>query len=225
MSMCVGVGVASSGSWIGHADGGPSPSASSRVGSSGSPVDATMNSFQSPNLLANADAELGDPSLSGYSSVTIPGWTVTGTPTVVKYATLRQLPSPFEKPGPILPALDGFPGTGDEPPGGGAQFFGGGPVGTSTLTQTVDLSGAASETDTGTVRYTLRADLGGFRSDSSNSTVRVDFLGADHQALSSAEIGPVTASDRSSRTRLLASDTSGAIPVDADAGGASSRTR
>ena len=215
LTLCVGVGVASSGSWIGHADGGPSSTVSSRGGSSGSPVDATMDSFQSPNLLANADAELGDPSLSGYSSVTIPGWTVTGTPTVVKYDTLRQLPSPFEKPGPILPALDGFPGTGDEPPGGGAQFFGGGPVGTSTLTQTVDLSGAASQIDTGTVRYTLTADLGGFRSDSSNSSVRVDFLGADHQALSSAEIGPVTASDRSSRTRLLARDTSATIPLDA----------
>jgi hypothetical protein len=40
-----------------------------------------------PNLLLNPGAELGDPSLSGYSTVTVPGWTVTGTPTVIEYGT------------------------------------------------------------------------------------------------------------------------------------------
>ena len=33
----------------------------------------------SPNLLMNPGAEFGDPSLSAYSSVSIPAWTVTGT--------------------------------------------------------------------------------------------------------------------------------------------------
>lgn len=40
----------------------------------------------SPNLPVNPGAEIGDPSLSGYSSVTVPGWTVTGTPTVIHTA-------------------------------------------------------------------------------------------------------------------------------------------
>ena len=50
--------------------------------------------MMSPNLLVNPGAEFGDPSLSGYSSVTVPGWTVTGTPTVIKYGTARRLPWP-----------------------------------------------------------------------------------------------------------------------------------
>ena len=45
---------------------------------------------QSPNLLVNPGAELGDPALSGNSAVTVPGWAVTGTPTVIKYGTPRN---------------------------------------------------------------------------------------------------------------------------------------
>ena len=45
---------------------------------------ADVAAVQSPTLLVNPGAELGDPSLSGYSSVTVPGWTVTGTPTVIE---------------------------------------------------------------------------------------------------------------------------------------------
>jgi hypothetical protein len=46
---------------------------------------ATAGPMMSPNLLINPGAEAGDPSLSGYSSVSVPGWSVAGTPTVVKY--------------------------------------------------------------------------------------------------------------------------------------------
>ena len=52
----------------------------------------TTSLNQSPNLLVNPGAEAGDPSLSGYASVTVPGWTQTGTPTVIKYGTLRRFP-------------------------------------------------------------------------------------------------------------------------------------
>ena len=110
---------------------------------------ASADPVQSPNLLVNPAAELGDPSLSGYSSVTVPGWSVTGTPTVIKYGTLARPPSPLSSPAPTLPAVLGFPREHDGPPDGGLQFFGGGNVATSTLAQTVDLSAAASEIDTG----------------------------------------------------------------------------
>ena len=183
----------------------PEPSAT--VG----PVTAT--SVQSPNLLVNPGAEIADPSLSGYSSVTVPGWTVTGTPTVIEYGTVRRLPWPGATPGPTLPACLGFPGLSSEPPGGGQQFFGGGPVATSTLTQTVDLSGAASQIDTGTVPYTLSADLGGYLLDPSAAAVTVEFLGARQQKLGTGTIGPVTAWDRGFQTVLLPTDTSGTIPV------------
>lgn len=181
------------------------------VDRSGSAAD-TADIVQSPNLLVNPGAEVGDPSLSGYSSVTMPGWTVTGTPTVIKYGTLRRLPFPFA-PLPALPAFLGFPGSASESPGGGVQFFGGGPVANSTLTQTVDLSGAASQIDTGTVPYTLSGDLGGFTLDPSAASFTVDFLDSNQQKLGTGQIKPVTVFDRGLQTGLLPRETSGMVPV------------
>ena len=166
---------------------------------------------QSPNLLVNPGAELGDPSLSGYSSVTVPGWTVTGTPTVIDYGTLRRLPWPLGSPGPTLPACLGFPSS-NSVPQGGAQFFGGGNVATSTLTQTVDLSAAASDIDSGTVPFTLSGRLGGFLLDPSAASVTVDFLDSNDLWLGTGKIGPVTVLDRWLQTGLLERQTSGAIP-------------
>ena len=177
------------------------------------PVPAAAVLVESPNLLVDPGAELGDPSLSGYSSVTAPGWTVTGTPTVIKYGTLRRFPSPFASPGPTLPAFLGFPSSNSAPPGSGMQFFGGGPVATSTLTQTVDLSAAASDIDTGTVAYTLSGDLGGFLIDPSATSVTVDFLDANGVKLGTGGIEPVTVLDRGFQTGLFERETSGTIPV------------
>ena len=150
----------------------------------------------SDNLLVNPGAEVGDPSLSAYSSVTIPGWTVTGTPTVIKYGTLRNLPGLFGTLGPTLPAFLGFPRT--AVPGGGNQFFGGGNVATSSLTQVVDLSSIQNEIDTtpGGVAYDLSGFLGGYLLDPSRTTVKVNFLDANNAYISSTQIGPVTALDR-----------------------------
>ena len=176
-------------------------------------VPAAAVLVESPNLLVDPGAELGDPSLSGYSSVTAPGWTVTGTPTVIKYGTLRRFPSPFASPGPTLPAFLGFPSSYSAPPGSGMQFFGGGPVATSTLTQTVDLGAAASDIDTGTVAYTLSGDLGGFLIDPSATSVTVDFLDANGVKLGTGGIEPVTVLDRGFQTGLFERETSGTIPV------------
>jgi hypothetical protein len=166
-----------------------------------------------PKLLLNGGAELGDPSLSGYSSVTVPGWTVTGTPTVIQYGTQRRFPLPLGSPGPILPSFLAFPSVSGEPAGGGQQFFGGGPVATSTLTQIVNLSGATSEIDAGTVPYELSGDLGGFTIDPSAASVTVDFLDANGLTVGSGRINPVTALARGFRTELLQRDITGVIPV------------
>ena len=174
---------------------------------------ASLAAVQSPNLLVNPGAELGDPSLSGYSSVTVPGWTVTGTPTVIEYGTLRRFPWPSASPGPTLPAFLGFPTSNSAPPGSGEQFFGGGPVATSTLTQTVDLRAAASDIDAGTVPYELSADLGGFTIDPSATSITVDFLDANGVKLGTGKIRPVTVLDRRIHTSLLERETSGTIPV------------
>ena len=169
--------------------------------------------IQSPNLLVNPGAELGDPSLSGYSMVSVPGWTETGTPTVIKYGTLRRLPWPTGSPGPTLPAFLGFPSLSNEPPGGGQQFFGGGPVATSILTQIVDLSGAMNAIDQGGVAYDLSGDLGGFTIDPSRASVTVDFLDANGVKLGTGALRPVTALNRGFRTGFIERDTAGTIPV------------
>ena len=169
--------------------------------------------IQSPNLLVNPGAELGDPSLSGYSAVSVPGWTETGTPTVIEYGTLRRLPWPTASPGPTLPAFLGFPSLNSEPPGAGQQFFGGGPVATSTLTQIVDLSGAMSAIDQGGVAYDLSGDLGGFTIDPSRASVTVDFLDANGVKLGTGALRRSPRSIAGSSTGLIERDTSGTIPV------------
>jgi hypothetical protein len=170
---------------------------------------------EGPNLLANPGAELGDPSLSGYSSVTVPGWTVTGTPTVIEYGTQRRFPWPTSSPGPTFPAFLGFPSTACAPPDSGEQFFGGGPVATSTLSQTVDLKPAAADIDGGAVPYTLSGDLGGFTIDPSAASVRVEFLNASGDTIGTGRIRPVGVLDRWLQTRLLERETTGTIPVGA----------
>lgn len=173
--------------------------------------------LSSGNLVVNSGAEVGDPSLSGYSSVTVPGWSVTGTPTVIEYGTLRRLPGLFGTEGPTLPAFLSFPQT--APTGGGNQFFGGGNVASSSLSQIVDLSGAATAIDhtadpSGTgVAFALSAELGGYLIDPSRASVKVNFLDANKAYLGSADVGPVTALDRWLQTGLTERDTTGYIPV------------
>jgi hypothetical protein len=171
---------------------------------------ASAAAIESPNLLVNPGAEFGDPSLSGYSSVSIPGWTVTGTPTVMKYGTLRRLPWPLGSPGPTLPAALGFPRAQNGPPDGGVQFFGGGNVATATLAQTVDIMPNIA---TGTVPFRLSGWLGGFLEDPSEASVAVDFLDANQARLGTGKIGPVTVLDRGLRTALLERETTGTIPA------------
>ena len=182
------------------------------IGASGQ---TTSSLNQSPNLLVNPGAEAGDPSLSGYASVTVPGWTQTGTPTVIKYGTERRFPVPTASPGPVLPSLLAFPsrdGAIPTPPEG-QQFFGGGPVADSTLTQTVDLRDAQGLIDAGGGTYNLSGDLGGFLIDPSRSTVTVKFLDENGMQLGTGTLKPATAWDRLFSTGFIHRSTSGTIPV------------
>ena len=171
---------------------------------------------QSGNLLANSGAESGDPSLSGYASVTIPGWTVTGTPTVVQYGTLRRMPGLFGTKGPTLLPYFGFPSATSAPADSGVQFFGGGNVATSTLTQTVHLTAAQSAVDTGALTFVLSGALGGNLLDGSAAAVTVNFYDVDNVYLGNASIGPVTPWDRRFKTELQQRQTAGFVPVGTD---------
>jgi hypothetical protein len=171
---------------------------------------------QSVNLLKNPGAEFGIPSLTGYTAVTVPGWEVTGTPTVIQYDTVRRFPSPLGSPGPILPLL-GFPQYGNQtlltPAGSGKQFFGGGPVADSSLTQRVDLTPAQAEIDLGGITFTLGASLGGFFIDPSRTQVAVTFLDAGGNSLGTSSLQTVTALNRRFVTGFIQRDITGTIPV------------
>src|ERR1700731_747808 len=172
---------------------------------------ATAGPIMSPNLLVNPGAEAGDPSLSGYSSVSVPGWTVAGTPTVVKYGTVAKWPSPLSIAPPPFPTILQFPRPGQGPPDGAVQFVGGGNVATSTLSQTVDLSGAAAQIDTGTAPYAPSGWPGGFLEDPSEASVTLNLLLAAQSQLGTDQIGPVGVLQRRFHTALLQRQTSGTI--------------
>jgi hypothetical protein len=155
----------------------------------------------SENLLVNPSFETADPSGSGYSGVTIPGWTETGTPTVIAYGTQGGYPVGIPSP---IPKFFDFPQ--DAPPGGGDNFAGGGPVATSTISQTVDLTGAAG------TPFTLSADLGGQGWDPSDASVQVTFLDAHGEVLGTDSLNPVTVWDRLGFTGFEARDISGTVP-------------
>jgi hypothetical protein len=155
----------------------------------------------SENLLVNPGFETADPSGSGYSGVTIPGWTESGTPTVIEYGTQGGYPFAFSTP---FPKFFEFPQ--DAPPGGGDNFAGGGPVATSTISQTVDLTGAAG------TPFTLSADLGGQGWDPSEPSVQVTFLDAHGDVLGTDSLNPVTVWDRLGFTGFEERDISGTVP-------------
>lgn len=155
----------------------------------------------SPNLLVNPGFETADPSGSGFSGVTIPGWTESGTPTVIAYGTQGGYPLGLSSP---VPKFWAFPQT--APPGGGDNFAGGGPVATSSISQTVDLTGAAG------TPFTLSADLGGQGWDPSVATVQVTFLDADGNVLGTAQLDPVTVWDRLGFTGFEERDVFGTVP-------------
>jgi hypothetical protein len=158
----------------------------------------------SENLLVNPGFETADPSGSGYSGVTVPGWTETGTPTVIEYGTPRGYPFAFSHPLPTFTGAFAYPHV--APPGGGDNFAGGGPVATSTLSQTIDLDGAAG------TPYTLSADLGGQGWNPSDATVQVTFEDASGEVLGTAHLDPVTVWDRLFTTGFQERDISGTVP-------------
>ncbi|MFZ0904637.1 MAG: alkaline phosphatase family protein, partial [Mycobacterium sp.] len=155
----------------------------------------------SQNLLVNPGFETADPSGSGFSGVTIPGWTETGTPTVIAYGTQGGYPLGLSSP---FPKIFDFPQA--APPGGGDNFAGGGPVANSSISQTVDLIGAAG------TPYTLSADLGGQGLNASDASVQVTFLDAHGDVLGTGSLNPVTVWDRLGITGFEERDISGTVP-------------
>jgi hypothetical protein len=149
------------------------------------------------NLIVNGDAESGPGITTSSQTVTIPSWTVTGgAPVAIQYG-----------------ASGGFPSASTPGPSNrGANFFGGGNAASAGLSQNIDVSTLASQIDAGTVHYDLNGWLGGWSNQNDQCSLKVTFLGSSGSSLGSAQIGPVTSSDRGNVTEFLYRDTAGAVP-------------
>src|SRR5579872_6955030 len=99
------------------------------------------------NLIVNGDAEAGPANPDGYNPIsTIPGWTVTGKPDVLTYASDY-----------IVRRVDVRPLQ-----SGNNYFYGGHTAASSGLTQSIDISSGASTIDGGAVTFSASAYLGGW---------------------------------------------------------------
>jgi YVTN family beta-propeller protein len=142
------------------------------------------------NLLANADATVGDTSAQGWDAVTIPGWQIgSGLPTVVRYGTA------------------GFPKAA-QPPKDPGNLFVGGAGGAATLVQTAPVIPA--HPSAGAVTYTISAWLGGTKTSAATLTVR--FRNTSGAVVATRAIGPV---GRQQRPLLQRRTATGALPKNA----------
>jgi len=157
------------------------------------PLAARQAAIPSGNLVVNPGAE-DSPGTAVATVVKPVGWATTGALSVWEYAP-RELDRPTQA----------FAAT----IGGGTNFFAGGPgdnsgkQSTHTASQTIDISGAATEIDAGQVGATLSAFLGGYTVSEDLATVTARFLDAAGAELGSVRVGPVTRDDRKLLTVLL----------------------
>jgi hypothetical protein len=150
----------------------------------------------SGNLIVDGDAEAADCSLSGYEETTSPGWRITsGGPNAICFNN-----------------TGGFPTSSAPGAQAGNAYFTGGTHGSSSLTQTADVSADATAIDSGTATYDLSGWLGGYSSQNDAAALVATFQSSSGSSLGSAQIGPVTAADRGNTTEFLQRTATGAIP-------------
>lgn len=129
-----------------------------------------------PNLIQNGNAEAGPAVTAGTTVVTIPNWTVGGgSPTVLSYNVK----------GDVQTATD------PAPPDHGFQYFGIAVNRSSTLTQNIDVSSAATLISGGNIKYTASAFLGATTGVGTvPAQVSVAFENAKGQVFNTITVGP-----------------------------------
>ncbi|WP_035839968.1 alkaline phosphatase family protein [Kitasatospora azatica] len=149
----------------------------------------------SGNLIVSGNAEAGYCTKDWTAATTMPGWTVlSGSPDVVCYSA------------------GSFGHPSDQTPG--SAFFAPGNQGDGAMTQTVDVSSAASAIDGGGVSYNLSGWLGGWTSYAGYVQVSLAFRdGTGRQLGASANLPTVSAADRSNTTSFLSRSSTGAVPA------------
>ena len=126
------------------------------------------------NLIVNGNAEMGTAGTGANDVVAIPGWTRAGNATVLPYG------------------LTGYVLTSDPaPPDHLFQYFKGPSTGSSTLSQNIDVSSAASTINGGNVKYVVSAYLGSYTTGYNVPVqMKVDFKNANGGIFSTDTIGP-----------------------------------
>jgi uncharacterized protein (TIGR03437 family) len=128
------------------------------------------------NLVVNGDAETGLGTPSSAPPASIPGWSISGSPSVELYSGSDRLSN-----------------TSPGPSNRGKNYFAGSSTQKASLVQTIDVSSAAVLIDSGTVSYDASGYLGGSSGDTSSMTVT--FLSAT-ATLGSFTLGPLTDTDK-----------------------------
>jgi len=110
-------------------------------------------------------------------------------------------------------AAGGFPTSTDAgPTDRGANFFGGGNVGFSEISQTLSLASYQSAISAGDVSFNLSGYFGGFSSQSDFSSLTANFYDSANTLVGSFTIGNVGASDRVNLTGLLSRSGADNVP-------------
>ena len=132
------------------------------------------------NLLVNGDAESGPAGMDVKTPVSaIPGWMITGKPTVLPYNLTGNTTNYIQLTNPI-------------PPDHGFQYFAAVfPSTPATLSQTIDVSSAASLIGAGNVKFTASAYLGTTGNQPPGAKVDVSFKNARGQTFSTTTVGPI----------------------------------
>ena len=151
------------------------------------------------NLLANPGAEEGRAATDDAASFAPPGWTRDGGFTAVRYGTVAG-GAPF----PTLAASAAL--------GGGRAFFAGGPHGSATLTQVVDVSRHAPEIDGHRGGVRLSALLGGYRESPDRAIVAAEFRGPTGRLRGTLALDGVTPAERANATMLAPRAAAARIP-------------
>ncbi|MGW0769380.1 alkaline phosphatase family protein [Streptomyces sp. NPDC002676] len=151
----------------------------------------------SGNLNVNGDAETGGYCTDDWAAAsTVPGWTTeAGGPNVMCHSV----------------GSFGLPGDGRTP---GKAFFAPGNFGDGAMTQTVDVSSAATAIDGGGITYNLSGWLGGWTTYGGYVAVSLHFHDASGRPIgATAKLPTVSPTDRGLSTEFLARTTTGSVPA------------
>jgi len=152
-------------------------------------LSAAATSITGDDVLVNGDAEAspGVPPIANSGAAPPAGWRATGSFTAIQYGGNSDYLLESER-----------------PPGGGDNYFTGGPGSSrATATQVVGVSADAAVIDSGRAMATLSAWLGGWSSQEDAMTVQATFRNSLGKATKGLTIGPVTAAQRGGGSGLL----------------------